>query len=206
MTDSKRMRGFSLLEVMVALVIIAIGMLGIAKMQGLALSSTTASRSRALAAVEASSLAAAMQANRTYWSSASSTPGRITVTTSAGVGTPSSDNGAMQTAITSVSGSLCSGTGMNLSCYCQTGVSAPCTTSNGINMAASDLYDFAQSLATFLPTSTTTITCNEANSPVDCTIYIVWNENTVALTSQEATQSVNAGSTVQVTFTLYVVP
>jgi type IV pilus assembly protein PilV len=204
MTHSTRMRGFSLLEVMVALIIISIGMLGIAKMQGLALSSTTASRSRALAAIEASSLAAAMQANRTYWSNSSSTPGTITITTSAGTATPSSSNGAMQTEIGNVAGSLCPSMGMNLSCYC---ASTACTpAAHALDLAASDVYDFAWGLASFLPTSTTTIICNEADTPVDCTIDIKWSENTVALTSQEATQSVSNGSTVPVDFTLYVIP
>jgi type IV pilus assembly protein PilV len=207
MKRSQRARGFSLLEVMVALVIIAIGMLGIAKMQGLALSSTSASRGRALAAIEASGLAAAMQANRTYWASQSSTPGTIKITTSAGTATPTSDNAVMQTAITAASGSLCPSMGMKLSCYCASQYSAPCTpAAHALGLAASDIWDFSQSLASFLPTSTTAITCNEHDTPVDCTISINWYENTVALTSQEAAQSVKHGSTVAVDFTLYVVP
>jgi type IV pilus assembly protein PilV len=215
MNHSMRMRGFSLLEVMVALVIIAVGMLGIAKMQGLALSSTTASRSRALAAIEASSLAAAMQANRTYWAS-SNTPTLVTVTTAPSTScTPtnvcasyaSTTNGALQSAISTAAGSLCPSMGMSVSCYCATGYSAPCTpTANALGIAASDIYDFGQSLAAFLPSSTTTIACIATDNPVDCTITILWNENTVALTSQEASQSSTAGSTVQVTFQLNVVP
>lgn len=207
MIASERSRGFSLLEVMVALVIIAIGMLGIAKMQGLALSSTSASRARALAAIEASGLAAAMQANRTYWASQNSAPGTIKIITSAGTGTPTSDSGAMQTAITAASDSLCPSMGMKLSCYCASGYSAPCTpAAHALGLAASDIWDFSQSLASFLPTSTTTVTCNETDHPVDCTIDITWNENTVALTSQEAAESARAGSRVPVDFTLYVVP
>jgi type IV pilus assembly protein PilV len=63
-----RERGFSLVEVMVALVICAVGLLGLAKMESLALSSTSVANSRSLAAIEASSIAAAMHANPGYWS------------------------------------------------------------------------------------------------------------------------------------------
>src|ERR1700730_1555965 len=62
-----RWGGFSLVEVMVALVVVSIGLLGLAKMESLALSSTSVAGSRALAAIEASSLASAMHANPGYW-------------------------------------------------------------------------------------------------------------------------------------------
>ena len=181
-----------------ALIIIAIGMLGIAKMQGLALSSTTASRSRALAAIEASSLAAAMQATRVYWSNSASTPGTIIIATSAGSPTFTA-TGAMATAIGNAGGSSkCPSMGTaSVSCLC----ASACT---GLALAGADIYDFAWSLATFLPTSTTNITCVETDTPVDCLIDITWNENTVALTSQQASYS--AGTSVAVKFDLNVVP
>jgi type IV pilus assembly protein PilV len=198
-------RGFTLVEVMVALIIIAIGMLGIAKMEGLALSSTGASRSRALASIEASSLASAMQANRSYWSLAGSLPGTINVTTAAGaVTTLTATSATLQTALTAAGGTTCGGMGTNLlSCYCTTGQAAPCTT---VNLAGSDLYDWAQSLAGFLPNATASVTCVSTDLPVDCTIAITWNENTVAMNTQEATNSTNNGSTVPVSYSLYVVP
>ncbi len=57
MNNRSRTQGFSLIEVMVALIIIAVGMLGIAKMQALALSNTESSGVRSLVAIEAASLA-----------------------------------------------------------------------------------------------------------------------------------------------------
>jgi type IV pilus assembly protein PilV len=72
-------RGFSLVEVMVALVVVAIGLLGLAKMETLAMASTTTAGSRSIAAIEASSMAAAMHANRAYWASALA-PATTTIT------------------------------------------------------------------------------------------------------------------------------
>jgi type IV pilus assembly protein PilV len=60
-------RGFSLVEVLVALVVCSIGLLGLAKLESVALSSTGVASGRSLAAIQASSLAAAMHANPGYW-------------------------------------------------------------------------------------------------------------------------------------------
>jgi type IV pilus assembly protein PilV len=83
--NRKRSAGFSLVEVMVALVICSIGLLGLAKMESLALSSTGVAAARSLAAIQASSLAAAMHANPGYWAAgiapASTTVNAATATT-----------------------------------------------------------------------------------------------------------------------------
>lgn len=207
-----RARGFTLIEVLVALIVIAIGTLGIAKMQALALANTGASRTRALAAIEASSLAAAMHTNRAYWASYVSAPGTITVVTS--TGSVSSTSGPLQTALTSAMGSQCPTSTLfkaNVSCLCTNGNSAPCATTY-INMAANDLYDWGTSLGSLLPSANATVTCNNADNPIDCTIVISWTENAVSLTTQEsAAAAANAsGGTPaafqKVQYTLYVVP
>src|SRR5204863_9281896 len=59
--------GFSLLEVLVTLIVIAIGLLGLAKTQAAAVSNTQVSRVRSLIALQAESLAGAMHGNRGYW-------------------------------------------------------------------------------------------------------------------------------------------
>jgi type IV pilus assembly protein PilV len=203
-----RARGFTLVEVMVALIIIAIGTLGIAKMQALALSNTGASRTRALAAIEASSLAAAMHTNRAYWASYLSAPGTISVAATSGTGSVTSSSTTMQAALTTVAGTQCAtGTMFNtkLSCYCASATSAPCGTTY-VNMAASDLYDWSSSLASLLPAATASVSCNNTDSPVDCTITISWSENAVALTSQEASVAATVSAIQQVQYTLYVVP
>jgi type IV pilus assembly protein PilV len=61
--------GFSMVEVLVALVVLSVGLLGIAKMQALGMSSTSVAGKRALAATMADSLAGAMHENQAYWSS-----------------------------------------------------------------------------------------------------------------------------------------
>jgi type IV pilus assembly protein PilV len=81
----KTARGFSLVEVMVALIVVAIGLLGLAKMESLALASTTTAGSRSIAAIQASSMAAAMHANRAYWGDAVAPP-LTTVTNSTAAG------------------------------------------------------------------------------------------------------------------------
>jgi type IV pilus assembly protein PilV len=72
-------RGFSLIEVLVALIVLSVGLLGIAKMQALAISSTSVASSRSLAAIQAASMAAAMHANRGYWTSATSQAADVSI-------------------------------------------------------------------------------------------------------------------------------
>ncbi|KMN35764.1 hypothetical protein VI26_09230 [Chromobacterium sp. LK1] len=60
-------QGFTLLEVLVALLIVSIGLLGLAGLQVAAINNTNTSRVRGLAAIQAGSLAAAMHANPAYW-------------------------------------------------------------------------------------------------------------------------------------------
>lgn len=59
----KRMRGFSLLEALIALLVLAVGLLGIASMQAASVYATHVGALKGLAAVEAQSIAAAMTAN-----------------------------------------------------------------------------------------------------------------------------------------------
>ena len=79
-------RGFSLIEVLVALVVVSVGLLGIAKMQAIAYSSTGVASKRSLAAIEAASLASSMHANRAYWSVSGVAPLTTTITGAAVTG------------------------------------------------------------------------------------------------------------------------
>lgn len=186
--------GFTLVEVMVALFVIAIGMLGIAKMQALALSSTGVSRGRALAAIEASSLAAAMHANRAYWASTDVAP---SVTISAGGATATTADLTAALTLAAQAAYICSG---GDSCLCNAGALAPCTP---VNLAGNDLGSWANDVNNLLPAATATVTCNPADSPVDCTIAMSWNENAVAINAQE---SANTPALQTAQYALYVVP
>jgi type IV pilus assembly protein PilV len=204
-------RGFSLVEVMVALIVICVGLLGIAKLEALMLSSTGTSRLRSLVALQASSLAAAMHADRDYWDGSSSywnpaaNPLALTATQSAGATTWSGNPSALATSANSPT-----------SCQeSSPGSSSPPTCPSAQDMAAFDLNQWAGAttggtttgLASVLQNSTTTIGCSQntsANNVVTCTITITWQENTVAANTQEET---TGGGTFETqTYTLVVEP
>ena len=173
--------GFSLVEVMVALIIISIGLLGLAKLQAVALSSTGTAGKRSLAALEAASLASAMHADRVYWSLASSAiPNVVSGTTIASSPDPN----------------LVSG----VDCW----NNRPCTT---VQMAAYDLTQWALSAQTIFPSYQASILCPlpAANLPNTCKITLTWTENTVAANAQGIVPA--AGAAFQTpTYILYVQP
>jgi type IV pilus assembly protein PilV len=178
----RRCRGFSLVEVLVALVVVSIGLLGLAKMESLSLSSTGTAAGRSIAAIEASSLAAAMHANRAYWA--------------AGI--------LVQPTTVSVVGSTVVISDAGLS-----SVVSPCTVP-GANactpdlMAAYDVQQWAASMGQVLPASLSTISCSAptVTAPTNCTIQIQWAENAVALNPQQT----GMGSLQAPTYVLYVQP
>lgn len=59
--------GFSLLEALIALVVIMIGLLGVAGLQALGIHSSAQAYLRTVAALDAHGLAASMRANHAYW-------------------------------------------------------------------------------------------------------------------------------------------
>jgi type IV pilus assembly protein PilV len=182
-----------MVEVMVAVLVVSIGLLGIAKMQALALASTGTAKMRSLASIEAASLASTMRADRAYWAAITSpaaTPFVVTVN-STGAITATGDT-TLQTA-----GSTCSST-------------ATVCTSNQV--AALDLSIWATGLVATLPapaagTSNAVISCIDT-PPVSCTITLNWNENVVAMntsTNTAATQTQNSNALKAITATTYTV-
>lgn len=169
--------GFSLVEVLVALVVVSVGLLGLAKMESLALSSTTVAGTRSIAAIQAASLAAMMHANQDFWQSSFAYPSTtITSTTNPYTGVPAC----------TVAGALaCNPTGM----------------------ANYDLLTWGNALAQVLPAYTATITCGQTPplpAPVTCVITINWAENAVAMVSQQT--AVALANLNGPTYTMYVQP
>jgi type IV pilus assembly protein PilV len=182
--------GFTMIEVMVALVVMSIGLLGIAKMQALSVSSTSTSRLRSLAAYEAAGMAAAMRANRAYWSAAS-----LAKPIGVSGGSASSTDSTLSSAITTV--------GLGSVDYCVSGGGAPC---KPVTMAANDLQSWAAELNTLLPNSSATITCPTLTVPPTCTIQITWDENVVSMNKQSAAVTSTTANFRLPTYVLYVQP
>jgi type IV pilus assembly protein PilV len=165
--------GFSLVEVMVALIVLSVGLLGIAKMQALALSSTTSARMRSVAALEASSLASTMNADRAYWANVAADPA---VTFSAGAITASKD------------------------ATLQPKDPCPCTPPQ---LAYDDLRDWAADLNLQIPNAQVSVNCTPGNppplqTPVSCTISLNWSEQQVVSNAQQTTAPVAINYTLHV--------
>jgi type IV pilus assembly protein PilV len=181
--------GFSLVEVMVALVVVSIGLLGIAKMQALALSSTGTAKMRSLASIEAASLASTLRADRSYWSAIAA---NLTVNVSStGVVTSTQDP-----TLNSAPASHC------------TSAATPCTSAQ---VAAQDLREWSDTLVAVLPGLTgAVIACRvdaTAANPVTCSVTLTWNENVVALntaTSATATAAQNQSALAALSPTQYI--
>jgi type IV pilus assembly protein PilV len=159
-----RHSGFSLVEVMVALLVISIGLLGIAKMQALAIATTGSARLRSLGALEAASLASMMRADRTYWASAATTATPLSIVINGPNITSSSDGAILLTPPTcTLTGTLC-------------------TTPS--QMANYDLGNWANSVNQVIPNEAATISCQQPAPvapvpalPVTCSISIAWAES-----------------------------
>ncbi|MFC5473526.1 type IV pilus modification protein PilV [Paraherbaspirillum soli] len=159
--------GFSMLEVLVTLVIILLGVLGMAGMQMLAINNTQIARTHSLAAILASSLTAEMQANQPYWST-STTSGKVS-----GVSAKDWTN-------TTLGDSTLNG----LSTDCTAGTCA------AAEMAAYDLKAWGANVATLLPAGAAQVACNGA-TPNVCTVSVSWNEKNVALHNMAAGATVS---------------
>ena len=176
-------RGFSLVEVMVAVVVICIGLLGIAKMQAMALSNTSMSRQRSLAAIEAASFASAMHSNRAYW-------GNLTVTLTVSI----TGNNVVQVVAPMPPCRRRSSSTSRAQClpWCRgrRGEVHQSGFEQQQSLAAFDLARWwVNSVSQQLPNPTVIVTCPQVPpgnpAPVSCTVQIIWTEALHALTANE---------------------
>ena len=178
-------RGFTLIEVLVAVALIAIGLLGIAKTGALAVSNTYVASTRALVALQASSMAAAMQSNSAYWASG------VAPTTFSTQGAIVTD----QTGVLSQAGPDCN--------------MAAAPACSPAQLAAYDIQSWAKNLTLLLPTVNAGFRCtNLVGAPITCVITVNWSEKYVAINRTTATGTAANGGTQTATqsYTLYVTP
>lgn len=179
---SRAMRGFTLLEVMVSVLVVAIGLLGLAKMQALSVGSTQLSGGRSLVALQATSLASGMHSARSFWAVYSLVPASCVVTGA----TVGASCGALSSTTTD-----CAAAG------------ASCTPTE---LAAFDLKKWATKMNDQFKTHVTTTTCSgSATTPVACTISIAWTEKTVASVNKADASGAPAATTTQ-NYVLHVEP
>jgi type IV pilus assembly protein PilV len=152
----RRQYGFSLVEVMVSLIIIAVGMLGLAKINALAYANTGVASQQSLAAIEAASMASAMRANHSYWSTVSLT----TAFSYTANGTVPSASNTLPTT-TNTCGTSCSPT----------------------VLAELDVQTWVTAVNAVLPNPVSTINCAvpaASGSPPGCYIQLSWHEENIA--------------------------
>jgi type IV pilus assembly protein PilV len=189
-SSSRRARtaqaGFTLLEVMVAVLLLTIGIFGFAKMQALAVSSTQTASSRSIVAMQANSLAAAMHGNREFWGD-----GGLVVRTF-------STSGATVTDATGVVSARPTG-----DCVSTTLPSAPkCTVQQ---VAALEVGLWAANLNALLPGATSLVNCSTSSDvPVSCVLTIQWNDRYINSTKTAA--GTGFGTSGARSYTLYIEP
>jgi type IV pilus assembly protein PilV len=158
---SKRCGGFTLIEVLVALIVTATGLLGLAKMQALAISATKDTGTRSLIALQAGSLASAMHANPAFWAT-TTVPASFTV---------------RGTTVIDPSNQVSGGTAG--------GCTSPCAPKQ---LAAVDVQSWAVDMNNQFPSYDAKVDCT-AVLPISCSIHIRWLEKTVGMNDTTSTMA-----------------
>lgn len=176
--------GFSLIEALITMVVVGVGLLGLAKIQAAAVGNTQISRVRSLVALQTESLAAAMHGNRAFWAAGGTAPATFSV---AGQTVTDSSNVLNQT--------LAPG-------QCLTG--SPCTPQQ---LAAYDVQQWASTMNGNFHGYGATVNCTTTvGVPVNCNITVTWNEKYIAVNTPTASAAAAAAPTTQQSFTVYVQP
>ena len=177
-THRRILHGFTLIEVMIAMVVTAVGLLGLAKMQALAVSGSKSAGSRSLIALQVGGLVSAMHANSAFWQS-TAVPASFSA---AGAGTINPTASALNATIAATD--------------CTSATS--CTPAK---LAARDLQKWASGMFDQFPTYGSQFVCT-ATVPISCQIYVTWTEKRVGFSA-----ATNGGSGSQTqTFSMSVEP
>ena len=167
-------RGFTIIELLVTLVIVSIGMLGVAKMQAAAVAETGVARTRSLMTFQAEALAAMMRSNKAFWQSSTAFTQSINI---------------------NAGGTWSGGTGLAQPSTTDHTCNSPATACSAGNLAYDDLTTWGKSFGKAFPLATGTIVCTgSATTPETCDITLNWSERTVAVnrTTAAGTSTANA--------------
>ena len=183
--------GFSLIEVLVSIIVIAVGLLGLAKMQTLSIANTQVSGGRSLIALQAASFAANMHSDKGYWQVTSTvatpvSPPCLTACTFSGSSTITDANSVL----TSPPSAACT-------------AAATCTPGK---IAALDVKTWMANIYQQVPTYAASVNCtNSTTTPTNCTIKITWVEKSIG--ANNTTASLMAAQNTQTqSYYLYVQP
>jgi type IV pilus assembly protein PilV len=173
--------GFAMLEALISLLIIMMGVLGIAGMQMVAINNTENARYQSIATILASSMAAEMQANTAYWATP---PTTVTV------------NGATVSGVPAFAGTC-------LNSACTAPQMAYYDLQNwGTAMAGVANADGVVNKGMALPSGTGTVQCSIVSVPAVCSLTLTWSEKNIALYNRTGAESgVMATGTVNSNYT-----
>ena len=180
-SQQRQQRGVSLIEVLIAILIIAIGVLGIAKMQVMSISNSKISGSRNLISLQAASMASLLHSSSVYWQVSS--PG----TPNCNSTSPCNLSGAS----TTIFGTACA-------------VGATCATPAQI--VAYEINTWMANINQQVPSYAAKISCSvTATTPTTCMIEITWQEKQTGSNATTAALATAQSLTSQSYF-LYVTP
>jgi type IV pilus assembly protein PilV len=179
----KNEHGFAMLEVLISLLVILVGVLGIAGMQLMAVNNTETARYQSVATMMASSMAAKIQANFAYWGGA---PANISVTGSTVTGVPAFTGTCLN--------NVCNQTQMayydlqNWGTAMAGVANADGVVNTGMALPSAIGLSYPPNGGTNV-TSSGTISCSTATIPAVCTLTMFWSEKNVALSNSTGTET-----------------
>nr|WP_311526643.1 type IV pilus modification protein PilV [uncultured Ralstonia sp.] len=183
-TQRRTASGFSLIEALITMVVVGVGLLGLAKIQAAAVGNTQISRVRSLVALQTESLIAAMHANRGFWGVANTAPATFSVSAK----TATDSNKVFATTIAG----------------CPKSGGAACTPTE---LAAYDIQQWAVQMDANFPGYTATGNCTtDTTLPASCNVTVTWNEKTIAVNSATASAAAAGQPSTQQSYTVYVQP